>query len=157
MSSALTATCYCGRVRVTVRDDDAAAFCSLCHCSVCRRLSGAPAMCSVVLPSSTVAIDGDVTKLATSKHVTRFRCAHCASPVGASLGRGKQRAVPLALFGPDAPWKPMHHIHYSDRVFDVHDDLPKFAGRYGGPRCDAAGEDAPTSAAAAAAGQEEKK
>ena len=131
-----TGSCFCGVVVVTV-DAGVKGTCSLCHCSICRKLSGAPFMASVVLPSSAVETTGPLADLKTSKRVTRQRCADCGSPVGATLGKGL-RAVPLALF--PTHWQPQHHIHYADRIFDLCDGLPKFAHRYGGPTCDDRGK-----------------
>ena len=37
----------------------------------------------------------------TSKHVTRFRCKDCGSPVKADLMGGKVVALPLAAFNPE--------------------------------------------------------
>jgi len=101
-------------------------------------------MASVVVPTAAVTVEGEVRELATSKHVTRRRCANCGAPVCATLGK-KQVAVPLALFDRDVPWTPQHHIHYEDRIFDVLDGLPKFIDRYGGPICDDRGAPLPPS------------
>ena len=135
------ASCFCGRVRVTVFDGDAASSSSICHCSICRRLSGAPFLANVLFKRSNVALDGGdgaalaadaLAEVKTSKHVARYRCASCASPVLATLGKDLA-AVPLALFPRPHPpsWNPMHHMHYGDRVVDVPDGKTKFAGRFG--------------------------
>ncbi|KAJ1449224.1 hypothetical protein M885DRAFT_573081 [Pelagophyceae sp. CCMP2097] len=91
------------------------------------------------------------TELATSKHVVRLRCSKCASPVMARLGKNKA-VLPLGLFlEPPPEWKPQHHLHYEDRIFDVDDGLPKWAGRFGQTACDARGDAVATGAAPAAA------
>ena len=73
----------------------------------------------------------------TSKHVERYRCGNCFSPVKASVMGGKLTAVPLQLL---TSWscritthretgnntlRPIHHLYYGDRVMDVYDELPK--------------------------------
>ena len=110
---------------------------------------------NLLLPADGLQItsaEGDsppqLTSLATSKHVTRHRCAECSSPVYAAMG--KQRVVvPLSLFSPPLPeaWKPQHHLYYDRRVVDVPDDLPKFRTRFGGATW--AGEPAEADAQAA--------
>ena len=137
----MRASCYCGAVHVVVADADAATSSSICHCSVCRRLSGAPFLANVLFKRGNVALetaDGAavnpdaLTAQATSKHVTRYRCKACASPVLAHLGKDAA-AAPLALFPAPHPasWAPAHHMHYMDRVLDVHDGKKKFSGRFG--------------------------
>ena len=97
----MRASCYCGAVHVVVADADAATSSSICHCSVCRRLSGAPFLANVLFKRSNVALDGGdgaalaadaLAEVKTSKHVARYRCASCASPVLATLGKELLRA-----------------------------------------------------------------
>ena len=77
----------------------------------------------------------DLIETATSKHVTRKRCAECFSPVAASLGK-KSVVVPFAMFERDAlpaEWRSLqHHMYYDSRVIDVNDDLPKYKSHFGG-------------------------
>jgi hypothetical protein len=118
---------------------------SLCHCKVCRKLTGAPMMATVLLPTEavkmTVTSGAELLTLATSKHVNRLRCPRCFSPVLATMGDGKKGnervGVPLALFDAALPkhWLPQHHLWYEQRVLDVDDTLPKkrrghFSGLY---------------------------
>ena len=86
--------CYCGKVALEVTGPPVLGR-SFCHCSVCRRLSGAPYSANGLWPSTAVravrGLDepGGVQVLATSKHVTRVRCAACGGPVKADLMGGK--------------------------------------------------------------------
>lgn len=135
------ARCFCGRVEVRVSGCPLTV--SICHCSVCRRLSGAPSVASVLLQPKQVevlATDGGdlpLVETRTSEAVVRLRCAGCFSPVVARLG-ARYVAVPLSLFDwgeepPPAEWRPQHHLHYGSRVLDAEDDLPKYKGRSQGP------------------------
>ena len=137
------ATCFCGRCAATVRDESKIASTSICHCSICRRLTGAPFLANVLTPPDNVVLEAradDASEYAvvepdalaglkTSKNVVRYRCPTCASPLVATLKLGKQhlRAVPLALFPRPHPpnWAPQHHFHYDDRVVDVPDGVVK--------------------------------
>eukprot|EP00929_Paragymnodinium_shiwhaense_P071814 TRINITY_DN36472_c0_g2_i1.p1 TRINITY_DN36472_c0_g2~~TRINITY_DN36472_c0_g2_i1.p1 ORF type:complete len:345 (-),score=39.50 TRINITY_DN36472_c0_g2_i1:641-1675(-) len=141
------ASCYCGFHEVTVSGDPEGV--SICHCSTCRRLSGAPFMANALFGNAdvTLAATGgdtiDVIRTDTSSRVKRFRCARCYCPLLAEMGN--RRIVPLALFDfsgsssgqpetarPPKEWRPRHHLHYDSRVLDISDDLPKYRGRVGG-------------------------
>mmetsp|Transcript_2237 Transcript_2237/g.8109 ORF Transcript_2237/g.8109 Transcript_2237/m.8109 type:complete len:187 (+) Transcript_2237:1-561(+) len=137
-------SCFCGGVTVSVSGPPM--FSSFCHCSICRRLSGAPYTAQSVWRAPAVELTstaGDLLELRTSKHVVRERCPACASPVRARMTLGKEEAVavPLSLFefepaeGAGAaaplsathPFRPERHIHYAGRVVDCRDGLPKFS------------------------------
>lgn len=132
--------CYCGEVRVRCRGEARAI--SYCHCSVCRRLSGAPFSCQALFQEDQVSLElqpgASLAALRTSKGVERSRCGSCFAPVRGTLQGGKLVAVPLVLLacwrgqegesaGPIPRLRPWHHLHYDDRVMDVRDGLPKYA------------------------------
>ncbi|CAK9106234.1 unnamed protein product [Durusdinium trenchii] len=138
--------CFCGAVITEVRGDPAAV--SICHCSVCRRLSGAPFVASAIFLPQRVTVKSDkgsepqLVELKTSKQVSRLRCAVCSAPVAGRLGQ-RFVALPWAGFmkpGDKVPeaWTPSHHLHYDSRVMDVEDDLIKYRARSRGPVWDAA-------------------
>ena len=152
-SSALQARCHCGHVGVRIINDAVPQARSICHCSSCRTLSGAPFLANLVFAAEDVEItageDGTETPslliTQTSKHVTRKRCAKCYSPVIATLGP-KRVVVPYALFertALPASWAPEHHLHYDRRVIDIQDALPKYRANFGselwGPSAEANG------------------
>lgn len=152
-SSALQARCHCGHVGVRIINDAVPQARSICHCSSCRTLSGAPFLANLVFAAEDVEItageDGTETPslliTQTSKHVTRKRCAKCYSPVIATLGP-KRVVVPYALFertALPASWAPEHHLHYDRRVIDIQDALPKYRANFGselwGPSTEANG------------------
>ena len=152
-SSALQARCHCKHVGVRIINDAVPQARSICHCSSCRTLSGAPFLANLVFAAEDVEItageDGTETpsllSTQTSKHVTRKRCAKCYSPVFATLGP-KRVVVPYALFertALPASWAPEHHLHYDRRVIDIQDALPKYRANFGselwGPSTEANG------------------
>eukprot|EP00435_Cladocopium_sp_Y103_P024464 s2604_g6.t1 len=134
--------CHCGEVKVLCYDDARAV--SYCHCSICRRLSGAPFSCQALFTAAEVELSlepgANITSLQTSKgqsflgfpSVERTRCASCLAPVRGLLLGGKVAAVPLGLLcswrGTDSPLRPMHHLYYANRVMDLRDGLPKYVG-----------------------------
>ena len=150
-----TGTCLCGAVSVVLTGKPTAV--SICHCVICRKLSGAPFSAQALVKATQVAVVANdeqstsdaaskshaadsstlpqLTSYASSPAVERHRCASCQSPVYATLAKGKMAAVPLAMLDAvrdDAAMAPTHHMYYADRIMDVPDHLPKYvksAGR----------------------------
>jgi len=152
-----TGTCLCGAVVVTLTGKPTAV--SICHCVICRKLSGAPFSAQALVKGTQVSVvsNGDAAgdrdggdgssqqasvasppallTYASSPAVERHRCAACQSPVYATLAKGKMAAVPLTVLDDvknDAELVPTHHMYYGDRIMDFSDDLPKYvksAGR----------------------------
>jgi hypothetical protein len=142
-------TCHCGKVSVTVTGSPRA--CSICHCSVCRSLTGAPFSIQSLHARQNMECntpESDLWAVSTSKQVTRLRCKECGSPVYGSLGNGKMVAVPRSILfrkGKEleetredgdvdaqrahaATFAPTHHMYYADRTIDINDELPKYVG-----------------------------
>lgn len=130
-------SCFCGEVVVKCRDQPRSV--SYCHCTICRRLTGAPFSAQALFPSAMADVElepgAKLQSLQTSRAVTRQRCATCQSPVRATLFGGKFSAIPLGMLGRwtsvvdgvENPLQPQHHLHYAERVMDVVDGLPKYA------------------------------
>lgn len=137
-ATAREASCFCGAVKLRVAASPPPLAVSICHCSTCRKLTGSPMLANLMLPAKALDVPDDAALVsqATSKYVTRHRCAACYSPTFARLGKDKV-VVPLALF--DAPhpetWVPQQHIYYDQRVLDVNDGLPKFRAHFGSEQC----------------------
>ena len=74
----LTGGCHCGAIRYEV--DAAADRHSLCHCSDCRRASGAPAVAWMAVADSAVRItSGEPAAYASSTHALRHFCIQCGT------------------------------------------------------------------------------
>ena len=146
-SASRQGTCFCGAVRVVCVGEPMAV--SICHCTNCRKLSGAPFSAQALFNGGKVEVhrvsetEGDddaesqkpkLTSFESSTRVERFRCEHCASPVYATLSNRKIAVVPLAILDVHLTLprlKPSHHMYYASRVLDVEDDLPKFVASSG--------------------------
>ena len=117
---------------------------SICHCTTCQRLLGAPFGIQSMHKADAVECNApreELWSLETSKMVTRYRCPDCASPVYASLRNGKLIVVPRSMLfqndddkkdtaasDKDDAYKPTHHMYYASRIVDVNDNLPKYVG-----------------------------
>lgn len=127
------ASCYCGKVQMEIRGLPVSV--SICHCTVCRRLSGGVYSQQSLHSQKNFtceATENDLWSIQTSPNVTRYRCKECGSPVYATLGKGKTYVVPrsalINIAKDDKSFAPTHHMHYKQRMISVEDDLPKFVG-----------------------------
>jgi hypothetical protein len=69
--------CFCGAVRFRVEGD--ASMLAMCHCSMCRRVSGAPAVAWAMFSQEQVTITGTPAHHASSPGVERGHCAQCGT------------------------------------------------------------------------------
>lgn len=73
-------SCYCGfvtfEVRLPLADE------TVCHCSICRRTSGAPLVAWATAPKVNFRfLTGQVTSFRSSSHGTRTFCPRCGTPL----------------------------------------------------------------------------
>ncbi|MCP4822328.1 MAG: GFA family protein [Shimia sp.] len=126
----MTGRCYCGAV--LLRSDALPATVAYCHCSDCRRWTGAP------LPAFAAFNTADMTTtpdqgagVSHVKGVTRWNCAACGSPLMARFEYlPNQVYVPLGLLDQAADLPPALHCH-ADAAYPwlrVKDDAPRITG-----------------------------
>lgn len=126
----LNGRCFCGAVSFTVEDAFAYAF--YCHCSRCRRRTGAACAAIGGIESEKVRIvhgDEHALKLDESAVGHVAVCSKCCSPLYSTVSGGKMRHVPLGVLD-EAPSKaPDHHIQVASKAawHQITDDLPQFA------------------------------
>jgi len=73
----LTGQCHCGAVRYQMKN--ATLHHALCHCSDCRRASGAPAVAWGLVAADDIEIVGAPTVYASSEHGRRHFCGACGT------------------------------------------------------------------------------
>lgn len=72
--------CLCGALRYEV--DGAPVQQTNCHCSMCRRASGAPYVAWFSVPSTQFRfVAGEPARYQSSSHATRTLCAGCGTPI----------------------------------------------------------------------------
>ena len=77
MADPLSGGCFCGAVRY---EAGAVFDAGYCHCSVCRRISGAPAAAWFSVRDEHFALTrGEPRALASSEHFVRYFCAACGT------------------------------------------------------------------------------
>jgi hypothetical protein len=69
--------CHCGAIRYTIAGEPA--YHALCHCTDCRRASGAPAVSWALFPRAAVTIAGSPQTYASSENALRHFCGRCGT------------------------------------------------------------------------------
>ena len=121
--------CLCGalRYRVTKTPTDAA----YCHCRMCQRRSGAPAVATVEVPVDGFAFSqGEPAAYRSSATAHRVFCRDCGSEIYFSLiDNPSGRSLNLGTLDNAEAVRPVKHIWTNSQLswFDVDDDLPRYA------------------------------
>ncbi len=112
------ARCYCGAVRASLDLSEAGAL--HCHCSQCRRLSGAAFSTWLNLPRAGLRIDtgnDDLTAFAVTANTTRYFCRHCGAHVYSTDSReGDIVGVPFGIVTGDGLPQPDTHYYFDSGV-----------------------------------------
>ena len=76
--------CFCGSIRYGFGPDNY--YTSNCHCSMCRRISGAAYVSWMAIPLERFKyIKGEPKKLISSSEGTRYFCQECGTPLVCEL------------------------------------------------------------------------
>ena len=120
--------CLCGAVRYRATARPLRGV--ICHCSFCRRHSGAPALAFVHFPAGAFAwLAAEPTWYRSSRYAERGFCPACGSTVAMREEVLRER-VQICVGSLDDPNKVRidDHVWTSERVawFEIKDDLPRF-------------------------------
>ena len=126
----LNGNCLCGAVRYTVERDALSASATACHCSLCRRASGAPFVAWLTVPSASFRfVAGSPERYMSSEHGTRTFCGTCGSPLTfhSTRHQGEIDVTICTLEQPNAV-APMDHTFTRSKLAWVKlaDHLPQF-------------------------------
>ena len=132
-SPVLEGGCYCGEIRYRARSVFDAGY---CHCSICRRFTGAPALTWFNVPEDDFAVTrGSPKAFRSSEHFTRYFCPTCGVHL---FGRDERapstkvgfRLVSVGIGTLDTPeaLAPRVHQWCASRLswYHVQDQLPRF-------------------------------
>jgi len=120
--------CFCGSVRY--RAEGTPFHETNCHCSICRRISGAPFVAWCTLPVAGFRfVSGEPARFASSDHGTRTFCPRCGTPLTFQSSRfpGEVDITICSLDEPEAV-APKDHTRTSAKLSWVKlgDQLPEF-------------------------------
>ncbi|OAN85082.1 aldehyde-activating protein [Jannaschia sp. EhC01] len=125
----MTGRCYCGGVQVTATARPQAV--SYCHCSDCRRLSGAPvAAFAAFAPGDLRFAPSKGPRRSFTKGVDRWFCPDCGTQLAATYDYlPDQVYVPLGLLDQANTLAPDSHGHTDSALpwLHIEDDLPRDA------------------------------
>lgn len=71
--------CHCGTIRYEIRDGAQPEHHALCHCTDCRKASGAPAIGWTLFARGDVTICGEPSPYRSSEHAERHFCSRCGT------------------------------------------------------------------------------
>jgi hypothetical protein len=120
--------CLCGAVRY--RAISAPMRGVICHCPMCRKHSGAPALAFVHFAATDFTwVRGTPARYRSSKYAERGFCPHCGSTLSMHEEVLAERVL-IAVGSLDDPARVRidDHVWIKDRIpwFDVADQLPRF-------------------------------
>jgi hypothetical protein len=125
----LTGGCACGAIRY---ETDGVPFDeTVCHCSMCRRTTGAPCVAWFSVPRAQFRLtQGAPARFRSSARATRTFCANCGTALGFEYD-ARPDAIDVSTCSLDDPQQvpPKDHTYTSSRVgwLRLGDDLPAFA------------------------------
>lgn len=133
-SDVVTGGCLCGGVRFEV--DPPFIRANHCHCSRCRRHSGA-AVCTQarVLRERFRLLAGEdlIRVYGRGEGAVKAFCTQCGSSLfGGTWPDGKQVSIRMGAFDGDPGIRPQFHTHVASRAaWDrIDDDLPRYPGEW---------------------------
>jgi hypothetical protein len=122
--SGLTGRCLCGavafRVGAPVRDIHH------CHCTMCRRATGAAFATLVWTKRSAVEWDGTPARYRSSTIATRGFCPTCGTSITLEYDNSKEIALLIGTLDAPGDLTPSHHYGIESRLpwADIDADLP---------------------------------
>lgn len=125
----LTGSCLCGRVELQVPDDFE--YMGNCHCSECRKFSGADYACVGGIDSAKFELisgEQSISYYKKSDETDIAFCCHCGSSLFSRKNKGKKHNIRLGILNEAPSHVPTFHIHTQSKSqwLDINDDLPKF-------------------------------
>lgn len=130
--------CFCGAV--TFEAEGAPRHVEVCHCSMCRRSVGAPAVPWATFPRSGLQIlEGVPVWHRSSDHARRGFCPACGTALFFESARSPDEVgVTVASLEDAAALAPTQHIWVHDRLpwTRIDDGLPRYRGDTGSEPAD---------------------
>jgi GNAT superfamily N-acetyltransferase len=128
--AALEGGCYCRAVRYAITAPPLVV--AHCHCSICRRVSGAPFVTWITVPCGALQFtSGTPAELQSTPSARRTFCAACGTGLTfRSLDHADLIDVTVGSLDDPNALPPEHHIWTANQVAWLHldDDLPQYRG-----------------------------
>lgn len=131
----LNGRCLCGGVRYTIKRPPRVMY--HCHCSICRRSTGASFATAAIASLSDFSVTAGqdlVANFESSKGIRRHFCSRCSSPLYALAERAPRDLwLSCGTLDGDPQVQPLFHRNVGDRApwVEIADDLEQFEGDVG--------------------------
>ena len=126
----ISGRCYCGAI--TLRATEPPIVVAYCHCTDCRRVTGAPVAAFAAFEISAVAFSpNDGRAVTVNPGVVRTFCETCGSPLSGRYDYLPNAVyVPVGLLDQAGDFSPELHAHERNRLKWLHiqDDLERHSG-----------------------------
>jgi hypothetical protein len=122
---AITGTCFCGAVEITVTGEPEAM--GYCHCRSCRSWSAGPVNAFTLWQPDAVAVTKGGEFLASFSKTPLSQRRYCIK-CGGHIMTGHDPINLVDVYAatiPDLDFKPALHVNYAETVLPMHDGLPK--------------------------------
>lgn len=108
--------CFCGEVRYSIEPGEYVT--AYCHCSMCRRVSGAVSVPWAVVPAANFRyLQGQPKLLQSSKHGQRYFCERCGTHVACVIDNEHSAVdVPIGTLDNAEPFAPSVEVHTDAKV-----------------------------------------
>lgn len=109
--------CHCGAVRYRIAGEPMRH--GLCHCTDCRRHSGAPLVSWMIVRAGQLHAAGDLATYASSEHGRRQFCPRCGTSLfylNDVIFAGLVDVQSATLDDPDAAPAPTEQVQVADRI-----------------------------------------
>ena len=120
--------CLCGAVRYRITAEPLRA--THCHCSMCRRASGAAFLTMATFPSAALTwTEGGPAIYRSSANAERGFCARCGGALTfQSIDDRGEIDVSIGSFDRPEAISPTHHVWFPDRIawLEIDDRLPRY-------------------------------
>jgi len=122
--------CVCGRVEFCVQDQFI--YAGYCHCSLCRKSSGASGTAiGGILKENFSITKGEehVKRFNRSKETVSCFCGHCGSTLYGEKSATEMVHVRYGALNNSPKLLPQAHMHVSSKAdwYEITDSLPKFS------------------------------
>jgi len=129
-SNKATGGCLCGAIRYQVSGLPLSTI--YCHCSSCRKHTGAPVVALVGFRRDQVSYETHAPKVyESSPGVGRAFCDQCGTPLtweGDGGDDGPLVEILISTLDNPGAFKPEYHVHHGERIswFETSDTLPRY-------------------------------
>ena len=123
------AQCLCGDVTLEITLPSK--WVAHCHCTMCRRVSGAPVMAFATVPFEDFVVTGSPRRFRSTGFGERWFCGECGTPLAMHVDH-QPETIDFTIASLDAPERvvPQFHLFVEKRIawFETADALPRHAG-----------------------------